>query len=689
LNSRLLIFLILLIFSVFTFAIDIPFSETPLHSEKNRISNFFCSIPPDSSNIPLETECWIWYDNENIFFSWEAEINDNLIVGKYSPEDVTAQSDQICIQIITDQINNYSYGFIAYPLGNRSDFVRSTTHVIDYDWNSTYDYSSSIKESKWIIEMKIPFKDLRFNGKPPFNWKLVLSRYIKMDDKKYTAPFLTTQMGKDYFRDAIDISINTELRRSRNFYLRPFSIVKTDLLENETKFDHENFGFDLSFKPNSSSQLKATFNPDFSDVPIDDEINNFNSKYASFYSENRYFFIKDLNALGANSTLFYSRQIAQPEFALKYTGKTKNLTFGILSTKAKQVVKQIGTQYFIVDSDDVYNILALKPSKDNFNLQVTLINRMNKDYHNEVLHLNPNWEFRKDQNLWLDFNLSNRDSISIDKKKGYFGTAGYDYRDSEFSFSISATQMSKNYCVDMGKIYEDDFYGWNFNSSLYKEFKSNQLRSVTSSIDVSEEIDNHTSKLLERYAHFDLSLNSNYYLDFELDCVLVKEFYSDKYFSKHQVSLQTTWKKPKLFRLFAGINFVNYIIYALDNDYQGQYLQLGLSGIVNKYISYTITADKMIYYDVPDVSFVDDKYWFANFDISFSPSNTLDLTSGIRYNNYEYYDYSQHIGIFSNLRWQFRKQSYIYLGYNSANNKINDIDEYSSQQAYLKISYSF
>ncbi len=471
--------------------------------------------------------------------------------------------------------------------------------------------------------------------------------------------------------------------------MRPFSIVKTDLLENETKFDHENFGLDLSFKPSSSSQLKATYNPDFSDVPIDDEINNFNSKYASFYSENRYFFIKDLNTLGATSTLFYSRQIAQPEFALKYTGKTKNLTFGILSSKAKQVVKQVGTRYFIVDSDDFYNILAVKPSKDNFDLQITLLNRMNKDYHNEVLHLNPNWEFKKDHNFWLDFNYSNRDSINIDNKKGYFGTAGYNYRDSEFSFAISATQMSKNYTVDMGKIYEDDYYGWNFNSSLYKEFKSNQLRSVTSSINVSEEIDNHTSKLLERYAHFDLSMNSNYYLDFELDCVIVKEFYSEKYFNKHQVSLQTIWKKPKLFQLFAGINFVNYIVYALNEDYQGQYLQFGLRGIVNKYISYTITADNMNYYDLPDVSFVDDNYWFANFDLSFSPSNTLDLTSGIRYNNYEYYDYTQHIGIFSNLRWQYRKQSHIYLGYNSANNRINEKNKYSSQQAYLKISYSF
>ncbi|MCD6176295.1 MAG: hypothetical protein J7K29_00485, partial [Candidatus Cloacimonetes bacterium] len=106
-------------------------------------------------------------------------------------------------------------------------------------------------------------------------------------------------------------------------------------------------------------------------------------------------------------------------------------------------------------------------------------------------------------------------------------------------------------------------------------------------------------------------------------------------------------------------------------------------------ISYSITTDNIKYYDIPKVDFIDDNYWLANMGISFSFSNNLDLTSGIRFNNYEYYDQTQHIGLFSNLRWQFKKRSYVYLGYNSANDKINEVDEYSHQQAYLKISYSF
>lgn len=694
-NRRIVFIILLIIINTFCYALNVPYSDNPVYSKQNQISNFLCSIPPDSSSILLETNCWVWHDNENLYFSWEAKTDHNFIIGKYSSYDVSAQADQLCVQIITDQINYYAYGFIAFPLENKSDFVRSTSHFLDYDWNSNYEYSSTNLNSEWIVVMKIPFKDLRFNGKPPYNWKIILSRFLKNDDKYYTAPFLTTQMGKDYFRNAIDITINKEIRRDRNFYLRPFSIVKSDLIENDTKFNYESFGLDLSVRPTSSSKLKFTYNPDFSDVPIDDETNNFNSKYASFYSENRYFFIEDLNTLGVNSTLFYSRQIVQPNFAVKFTGKTDILTYGVLSSKVKQVADENG---IIIDSHDIYNIIAIKPSTDNFNFQFTLLNRMNKDYHNEVLHLKPIWEFRKNQYIWLDFNLSTKNTLENDTSNGYFGIAGYDYKNDDFNFTLSTTQMSKDYAVDMGKIYEDDYYGWNLNSSLIREFSNDHLRSITSNINASEEIDNRTSKLLERYAHFDLNLKSNYHLNFELDCVSVKELWSEKYFNKYQVSLQTTWSKPKLFSAFIGINYVNYIIYKLHNDYQGRYLQFGLRGIIYKYISYTITADNMVYFNVPDVDIVDDNYWLANMDISLSLSNDLDLTSGIRFNNYEYtytdsnyevHDYSQHVGLFSNLRWQFKKRSYIYLGYNSANNNINEKNEYSHRQVYLKISYSF
>jgi len=683
---KIYIVIIIIFIGIFLNALTIPYSDKPLISDQNQINDFLCSIPPDSTKIELETKCWIWHDNNYLNIYWEAETDENFIIGKYSSNDVSAQADQLSVQIITDLTNYYSYGFMAYPLENKTDFVRSFSHDINYDWNSNYEYSSTNQNSKWTVMMKIPFKDLRFNGKPPYHWKIILSRYLKNDDKHYIVPYITAQMGKDYFRDAIDITINEEIRNNSNFYIRPFSIIKADLLDKKIQFDSESFGLDFSLKPTSSTKLKLTYNPDFSDIPIDDETNDFNSKYAPSYAENRYFFIKDFNVLGVNSTTFYSRQIVQPDFAVKFTGKTGNLTYGALSSKVKQVANSSG---FIVNSKDIYNIVAVKPATDHFNLQFTILNRMNENYHNEVLHIKPNWEFIKDQCLWFDINLSTKKSIGEKHKNGYYGIAGYDYKNDEFSFTMSATQMSKNYSVDMGKIYEDDYYGWNFYSTLRKEFINKFFRSITTNINTSEEINNTTSKLLERYARFALNLNSNNNFDIDFYGTSVKELSSDKYFDKYHVCLQLTWEKSNLIKSFFGFSYVNDLIYKLNDDYKARYLQFGIRGVIDKYFSYIITADNIFYFNLQETEIVDDNYWLSNIDISFSLSNDLSLTSGIRFNNYETSDHSQHIGIFSNLRWQFLKQSHIYLGYNSANNKINGKNEFNYQQAYFKISYLF
>ena len=110
--NKVIVLLIYIITFSLNFALDIPYSEVPVYSAQNNIGNLRCIIPPDSSRIPLETYCWIWHDNENIYFSWEAETDENFMVGKYSPKDISAQADQLNVQIITDQINYYSYGFI-------------------------------------------------------------------------------------------------------------------------------------------------------------------------------------------------------------------------------------------------------------------------------------------------------------------------------------------------------------------------------------------------------------------------------------------------------------------------------------------------------------------------------------------------------------------------------------------------
>ena len=98
--------------------------------------------------------------------------------------------------------------------------------------------------------------------------------------------------------------------------------MKYNSLNGDFLFDENDLGFDLSFRPNYATNVKFSFNPDYSDVPLDDESDIYNLKYTPTLLENRYFFIEDFNAFGIDNTMFYSRNILQPQYALKITGNT-------------------------------------------------------------------------------------------------------------------------------------------------------------------------------------------------------------------------------------------------------------------------------------------------------------------------------------------------------------------------------
>ena len=698
-------------------ALDIPFSENEVKLPENQITGLVTVSPPDSLNCPLETNTWLWHDGKNLYLHIEAEIDENFETGNYTNYDIYPGADYLCIQLITDPKSYYAYGFYTYPFENRIDFIRTSSLGIDKTWNSNYEYISSFNDTLWTVSMKIPFKNLRFFGNPPYNWKIILTRYTRYNKQLFSKPFLITKMGKDYFHKALNIKIDHPIKKNKNFYIRPHTIFIYDLKDNETSFDEENIGFDFSFNPSFSTKFKLSFLPDYSDVPMDNVKDIYNSKYPPSYEENRYFFIEDFNVLGVDDNLFHSRHIVQPKYALKFTSNAENYSFGVLSTMDKLIEgtytivnedSSVTEKTEIINPDDIYNIIAYQPIWQNFRCQFTLMSRMNEDYydkslekirknyHNEVLHLEPTWEFNRNHFIWLDMNLSYL-NLEEDTKKGYYGKIGYSRRNKDFYFSISAQKMQKDYAVDMGNIYEDDFYGWNINTYYSKDINNYIFRELNTTINLSEEIDNQTDILLERYSYLNVELETNYNLKFDFDYVHVKEYYNSKYFGKTRTGFRFTWDKISWFEQHIGINLFRYLVYELSNIYDGIYLQYSLSGVLDKYVSYTFSVDYIKYSDLPECIFVDDEYYLGNFDITYNLSNKLSLTNGLRYDNNDSYHkvnnvwgfYSEFIGFFSNLSWEFKRDCYIYFGYKASLNKIDNSYQEDYQKLYTKISYNF
>ncbi|KQC10154.1 MAG: hypothetical protein APR54_03270, partial [Candidatus Cloacimonas sp. SDB] len=576
--------------------------------------------------------------------------------------------------------NYYSYVFYVFPLGSRYDGIRNPDFNIDQNWDSSYYYKSMIENNCWNSKIFIPFRDLRFYGKPPYNWKLIVTRYISDKREYYSVPYVITSLGKDYFRRAKDFQINQEIAKPSGYNIRPYALINYNTLDNETQFNKDNFGLDFSYKPNFSSQLKFSFNPDFSDIPLDDEIDLYNLRYAPTLQENRFFFIEDFNAFGIDNSKFYSRNIFQPQLALKLTANSANYSYGFL------IVKDKDTDY---SDDDLFSIAAVNPSGNNYNFQITLLNRMNKEYHNEVLHLKPTFEISSNKELWFDVNLSAKKKENSELTTGYFCATGIKVFEDNINVTLSGLQMSEDYAMDMGKIYEDDYYGWSLDGSYIRDVYTNQIRTIYTEFTFSEEIDNRTNTLLERLLIFSVNFETFHNITFTPDFNYVKEFYSSRYFNKYRLGFRFQWDFLAFFKPKFSWNKLETIIYSLESNHSCNYYQFALNGDIGKHVSYFISADKIQYPDLQKQPSIDNKYWIINGDVDITFSNNIFLSSGFGFNNYEYYQYSDHWGIYSNLIWEYKPQSRIVVGLKSAIDKIYDDPKKDYETFYFKISYSY
>ncbi|MBN1327095.1 MAG: hypothetical protein JW996_04015 [Candidatus Cloacimonetes bacterium] len=619
----------------------------------------------------------MWHDQQYLYLDARVELTDAFNPSVFTSRDQWPNADYLRLQLITDLKNYYSYCYYFFPLGNLYDAVRSSDLSLDKNWNSTYNYRSQISEDFWEISAKIPFSDLRINGVAPYHWKMIITCYEKNTANSYSIPCVNSSMGKNYFREALDLTITETVTQSRNFYLRPYLLGMYDNIERELQLDQDNLGIDFSLKPDYSSNFKFSYNPDFSDVPPDDEIDIYYSRYAPTYPENRYFFVEDFNVFGLDYDSFYTRHISNPHYGVKFTSSKPTYNCGILMVKDRSDKGGSG---------DYYNLITYRPVSEYYRMNFAFFNRMNKHYHNDIISFAPAFEFIKNNTIWADLQHSwlKNDSVS---NNGFFVQTGYSYRAADFCLAAQFEQMSKNFARDMGNIYEDDYYGWHLES--WQKYKTNKgiLRDWSWELWVSEELDNRSNALLERIFQFSIEQNFLKNITVKADFKYVREFYKTSYYNKYSQSLLLGCEFFCWLNTEMRVTRLRNLIRQEQKTESGWSHYLGLSGNLGQHFSYSISAENIDYPELDQLPQLDPDYQLLNCDVSVSLSNNFTINGGWRYDNYEYYDYSVYDGYYLNIGCKPTLYWDIYLGFKYSANQIKDSFSRNYEYFYLKVSY--
>ncbi|MEM6804955.1 MAG: DUF5916 domain-containing protein, partial [Bacteroidota bacterium] len=282
--------------------------------------DWYLNFPVDTIKPSVQTIAKVTFDDEFFYAAFVCEddtspdiinslrrdfnypLNDNvgLVIGPYN-----------------DYINGFF--FVITPAGVQMEGVMSGGGASDDSFNTFWDnkwYSKVIREDdKWTVEMAIPFKSFRYKSDLK-EWNIAFDRQdLKRNEKsawiQTPIQFNTASMafaGQLVWDDPIP-------EAKTNISLIPYIAGNRAVNKLEPDADPVSdfqAGFDAKVSVTPSMNLDLTFNPDFSQVEVDQQVLNL-TRFEVQFPERRQFFLEN-NDLFADMGFpfvrpFFSRRI--------------------------------------------------------------------------------------------------------------------------------------------------------------------------------------------------------------------------------------------------------------------------------------------------------------------------------------------------------------------------------------------
>ncbi len=301
--------------------------------------------PVEGVAAAQRTEVLVMVDDNAIYFAIKAYDDPANIRATLGERDSFGRSDDY-VRVVLDTFDDQrrAYVFSVNPLGVQQDgiwneggsagrrggFGPPVDDNPDFLWES----DAEIVEWGYQVEMKIPFKSLRFPEVATQSWGLQVVRRVQRNGYESSwapitqnIPNRLTQSGKLTELNNLDpgmfMEINPVLTGNRFGSLNDAD----EFVHGDPNGD---LGVNFTYGVTSNLTLDATYNPDFSQVEADAGQISVNERFSLFFPEKRPFFLEGTEVFGMPKQLVYTRSIGNPIGGAKLTGKVGSLNVGYI-----------------------------------------------------------------------------------------------------------------------------------------------------------------------------------------------------------------------------------------------------------------------------------------------------------------------------------------------------------------------
>jgi hypothetical protein len=308
-------------------------------------------VQPGDNAAPTErTEVFLAADREHLYVAFRClDSNPSAVRAPVSRRDAVYNDDYVALYLDTYDDRRRAYVFYFNPLGIQADGVINggtlqTTggEVADLTWDGILTSKGTVTKDGYVVEAAIPFKSLRFQAGKDRRWGMHVQRWIaRKAERVYWQPIsrdrseLLAQMGT--------LSGLGDVYAGRTLDLIP---TLTGSISAERERDPQapggarlngvnrlEPGLTATYTLTPNLTLSAAVNPDFSQIEADTPQVDVNQRFPLFFPERRPFFLEGDEVFRSQGLLTFvnTRQIVDPDWGVKLTGKIGRNTIGLLS----------------------------------------------------------------------------------------------------------------------------------------------------------------------------------------------------------------------------------------------------------------------------------------------------------------------------------------------------------------------
>lgn len=315
------------------------------------LTGFSQYTPVDRQPADDSTEVLVMYTAHEMYVGVRAFESHGKVVNTLADRDRISGDDHVRLYLDTFDDRRRAFVLMVNALGIQGDglWTESGSGAGTTDQNPDFVFESKgrITDDGYTIEIKIPFKSLRYQQATTQRWGIHVMRHVQHSGSVQSwAPAENSRAS--LLAQAGGLRGLTDLRRGLVLDVNPVATAQATGVRSTTvpswtyRTADPEYGGNVRWGATPNLSVSGTVNPDFSQVEADVGQVVYDPRAAIAFPEKRPFFLEANENFEVPNSLIYTRRIAAPVAAAKVSGKAGGFNVGVLSALDDEAVSLSG-----------------------------------------------------------------------------------------------------------------------------------------------------------------------------------------------------------------------------------------------------------------------------------------------------------------------------------------------------------